>query len=411
MADGHRKLRHLFLFNDVIACCRYKARDECELKWHIPLRDIVVLSETSFEVREPYPVNILQLKTQASTVRDQIMVEEKERGRASEKNKRKLHDLEGQLLLASPNLVFRINNKATNKTMTFFLSSEYERTQWIDSIITLQQSCSLPGFTPLLHDLQQHIAGCEATINAEKGSYLMRNNRDESLLVGDLHLTVQGLSGVDRQADLFICVEIDSYGHYFRKAKTKLICRSIHPIWNESFVLELEGSGHMRVLLYEDHSDRPMLKAQYVLKVNIRYRDCCGNKIRHLERKQGVTTERTVERQITCHFSNFQLSRSWLQEIPTAKMLKMNDSLTLNTMIKFVPGEVSLRRVPTSKPGNLFGTKIQQVLKREKRDIPFIISACIREVERRGMGEVGIYRVSGSASDLARLKKSFETSK
>lgn len=46
----------------------------------------------------------------------------------------------------------------------------------------------------------------------------------------------------------------------------------------------------------------------------------------------------------------------------------------------------------------------------EKRDIPFLISACIREVERRGMNEVGIYRVSGSALDVAKLKKSFETS-
>lgn len=34
----------------------------------------------------------------------------------------------------------------------------------------------------------------------------------------------------------------------------------------------------------------------------------------------------------------------------------------------------------------------------------------MREVERRGMMEVGIYRVSGSASDLSKLKKSFETS-
>lgn len=50
-------------------------------------------------------------------------------------------------------------------------------------------------------------------------------------------------------------------------------------------------------------------------------------------------------------------------------------------------------------------------IRREKRDIPFIITACVREVERRGMVEVGIYRVSGSASDLARLKKAFETSK
>lgn len=51
------------------------------------------------------------------------------------------------------------------------------------------------------------------------------------------------------------------------------------------------------------------------------------------------------------------------------------------------------------------------LFRRQKRDIPFIVSACIREVERRGMSEVGIYRVSGSASDLAKLKKSFETSK
>lgn len=49
--------------------------------------------------------------------------------------------------------------------------------------------------------------------------------------------------------------------------------------------------------------------------------------------------------------------------------------------------------------------------RREKREIPFIITACVREVERRGMSEVGIYRVSGSASDLSRLKKTFETSK
>lgn len=49
--------------------------------------------------------------------------------------------------------------------------------------------------------------------------------------------------------------------------------------------------------------------------------------------------------------------------------------------------------------------------RREKRDIPFIIESCVTEVEKRGTLEVGIYRVSGSASDLARLKKAFETSK
>lgn len=52
---------------------------------------------------------------------------------------------------------------------------------------------------------------------------------------------------------------------------------------------------------------------------------------------------------------------------------------------------------------------ISQFYRREKRDVPFIITACVREVERRGVGEVGLYRVSGSASDVARLRKSFES--
>ena len=39
------------------------------------------------------------------------------------------------------------------------------------------------------------------------------------------------------------------------------------------------------------------------------------------------------------------------------------------------------------------------------------MTSCVREVERRGINEVGIYRVSGSASDVSRLKKAFETSK
>ncbi|XP_052899721.1 uncharacterized protein LOC128306307 isoform X1 [Anopheles moucheti] len=382
LADGHRKLRHLLLFNDVIACAKYKAVGrtgdrngfEFELKWFIPLRDILICEESANDPKETSPINIVHLKSQACTVRDQIMLDEKDRpggsSRAGDKHRKKLADLEAQLVLASPNLVFKIGNKATGKTMTFFLSSDFERTQWIESILSLQQSCNLPGHIPVqIYDLHAWITACQALIKTEMGSYLMRNARDESLLVGDLHLTIQGLTGFDQQCDLFVCVEIDSYGHYFRKAKTKLVCCSATPQWNESFVLELEGSQNLRILLYQADVQRPILRAKHILK----------------------------------------LSRSWMQETPTRKVLQLSETLSISTIIRFVPGEVTLRRVPTSKPGALFGAKLQQVIKREKRDIPFIVSACVREVERRGMTEVGIYRVSGSASDVAKLKKSFET--
>lgn len=261
----------------MIACAKYKAsgrnRIEYDLKWFIPLRDICVLEETlAADPKEHSPVNILQLKSQACTVRDQIMLESRDdkKVRTGDKHRKKLHDLEAQLVLASPNLVLRINNRATNKTNVFFLSSDYERTQWIESIMSLQQSCNLPGAAQPMHiyELQAWISACQSVIATEMGSYLMRNSRDESLLVGDLHLTVQGLTGMDHAGDLYVCVEVDSYGHYFRKARTKLVCRSASPLWNESFILELEGSQNVRVLLYEDHVPRQILRAMHVIKVS-----------------------------------------------------------------------------------------------------------------------------------------------
>ncbi|KAL5276296.1 ABR family protein [Megaselia abdita] len=384
LVDGHRKLRHLFLFNDAIACAKYKPsgrdRFEIELKWFIPIKDITAGDEDSTDLKDPN-INIMQLKSQACTVRDQILLDEKEKDErktsimrtggssSTDKHRRKLADLEAQLVLASPNLLFKIINKHTNKSFIFFLSSEFERTQWIESICSLQTSI-IPGISSANYlDIQAFIMAMQNRIKTEMGSYLMRNLSDESLLVGDLHLTIQGLTGLDQPADLYICVEVDSYGHYFRKAKTKMVCQSTCPQWNESFVLELEGSQNIRILLYQAAEPRATLKAKQILK----------------------------------------LSRSWLKESPAPQPIKLTDSICLDTTIRFVPGEITLRRVPTAKPGALFGAKMANVLKREKRDIPFIITACVREVERRGMSEVGVYRVSGSASDLSRLKKTFET--
>lgn len=36
---------------------------------------------------------------------------------------------------------------------------------------------------------------------------------------------------------------------------------------------------------------------------------------------------------------------------------------------------------------------------------------CIEEVEKRGIDEVGIYRISGVATDIQALKAAFDTSK
>lgn len=386
LADGHRKLRHLFLFNDVIACAKYKASGRekftFELKWYIPVAEAMVL-EDGIEPRENSPANVVALRSQACTVRDQILWEERNDekririgSRGTDKNRKKLAELEAQLVLASPNLVLRVSHKSQNRmqnSYTFFLSSEFERSQWIEAVEALQQGGQPPGSLPLtMYELQAWVTACRTYLQTDMGSYLLRSRRDESLLLGDLHLTLLGLTppGLDRTGDLYIVVEVDSYGHYFKRARSR-VARGQAPTWGETFVVELEGSQNLRILLYEECGTRSVLR--------------------------GKCTQR--------------LSRSWLLENQVDQVLKSLNlgPATLDVSLKFVPSEVTLRRVPSAKPQGLFGAKIQQVCKREKRDVPFIVTACVREVERRGVGEVGLYRVSGSASDLAKLRKSFES--
>lgn len=205
----------------------------------------------------------------------------------------------------------------------FRLVCEYHFLEIFSKILYFQTSI-IPGTNTANYlDIQAFIMAMQNRIKTEMGSYLMRNLSDESLLVGDLILQIQGLTGLDHPADLYICVEVDSYGHYFRKAKTKMICQSTCPQWNETFVLELEGSQNIRILLYQAGEPRATLKAKQILK----------------------------------------LSRSWLKYDQTPQPIKLTDAICLDTTIRFVPGEITLRRVPTSKPGALFGAKMAQVLK------------------------------------------------
>ncbi len=49
-----------------------------------------------------------------------------------------------------------------------------------------------------------------------------------------------------------MCLELDAYGHFFRKATTDTLSvrAGVDPYWGQEFAIELEGSRAMRVLLY-----------------------------------------------------------------------------------------------------------------------------------------------------------------
>lgn len=50
------------------------------------------------------------------------------------------------------------------------------------------------------------------------------------------------------------------------------------------------------------------------------------------------------------------------------------------------------------------------VSRRERSKVPYIVRQCLEEIERRGLEEVGIYRVSGVATDIQALKTAFDSS-
>lgn len=70
-------------------------------------------------------------------MRDQILRDEEKRRSGLEKQRKKLADLEAQLVLAYPDLVLRVGQRG-GKTYHFLLSSEFERTQWIEAVNALQ---------------------------------------------------------------------------------------------------------------------------------------------------------------------------------------------------------------------------------------------------------------------------------
>ena len=152
----------------------------------------------------------------------------------------------------------------------------------------------------------------------------MRSPRDEPLLVGDLVFRVDRLSGLTRPDDLYVVVEIDSYGHYFRKAKTKIISQSIEPAWNEEFMIELEGSENLRILVYEVVTPPT-------------------------EGRESVAQASSILR----GRATLELSRTWLTKEMAEQRISMND-VVLSCSMKFLTFEDTMRRVPTTKATGMF---------------------------------------------------------
>ncbi|XP_068165985.1 PH_BCR_vertebrate and RhoGAP_Bcr domain-containing protein [Antennarius striatus] len=389
LVEGSRKLRHVFLFTDLLLCTKLKKQaagkgQQYDCKWYIPLAD---LTFQTIEDCESTPIPLVQdeeidaMKIKISQVKNEIQREKRttKGPKVIDRLRKKLSEQEFLLLLMSPNMAFRVANR-NGKGFTFLISSDYERAEWREIIREQQKKC-FKSFSLTSLELQMLTNSCVKLQTVHNIPMTMTKEDDESSgLYGFLNVIVHSASGLKQSLNLYCSLEVDSFGYFVNKAKTRVHRDSTEPNWNEEFEIELEGSQTLRLLCYEK---------------------CC-NKAKQSKEDGEMMDKIMGKAQIKLDPQTLQ-NKDWQRAV-----ISMN-GIEVKLSMKFTSREFSLKRMPSRKQSGVFGVKINVVTKRERSKVPLIVRQCVEEIERRGMEEVGIYRVSGVATDIQALKAAFDS--
>ncbi|XP_030769940.1 breakpoint cluster region protein isoform X1 [Rhinopithecus roxellana] len=389
LVEGARKLRHVFLFTDLLLCTKLKKQSggktqQYDCKWYIPLTDLSFQMVDESEAVPNIPLvpdeELDALKIKISQIKNDIQREKRANkgSKATERLKKKLSEQESLLLLMSPSMAFRVHSR-NGKNYTFLISSDYERAEWRENIREQQKKC-FKSFSLTSVELQMLTNSCVKLQTVHSIPLTINKEDDESPgLYGFLNVIVHSATGFKQSSNLYCTLEVDSFGYFVNKAKTRVYRDTAEPNWNEEFEIELEGSQTLRILCYEK----------------------CYNKTK-IPKEDGESTDRLMGK------GQVQLDPQALQDRDWQRTVIAMNGIEVKLSVKFNSREFSLKRMPSRKQTGVFGVKIAVVTKRERSKVPYIVRQCVEEIERRGMEEVGIYRVSGVATDIQALKAAFD---
>lgn len=63
------------------------------------------------------------------------------------------------------------------------------------------------------------------------------------------------------------------------------------------------------------------------------------------------------------------------------------------------------------KPNPVFGMDLTKLMQRDGQEVPAVVVKCTEAVEATGLKSVGIYRLSGTSTQIQSLKSSFDRGK
>uniref|UniRef100_A0A2I3SSL5 ABR activator of RhoGEF and GTPase n=1 Tax=Pan troglodytes TaxID=9598 RepID=A0A2I3SSL5_PANTR len=257
VSESSRKLRHVFLFTDVLLCAKLKKtsagkHQQYDCKWYIPLADLVFPSPEESEASpqvHPFPDHELEdMKMKISALKSEIQKEKANKGqsRAIERLKKKMFENEFLLLLNSPTIPFRIHNR-NGKSYLFLLSSDYERSEWREAIQKLQKK-DLQAFVLSSVELQVLTGSCFKLRTVHNIPVTSNKDDDESPgLYGFLHVIVHSAKGFKQSANLYCTLEWIPSAILSAKPKTRVFRDTADAQWDE-----VSGRAVLRILLGRD---------------------------------------------------------------------------------------------------------------------------------------------------------------
>ncbi|KAM6908951.1 active breakpoint cluster region-related protein [Xenentodon cancila] len=370
-SEGEHSLRHLFLYTDLLLCTRFKhaawgKQNQYRFCWHLPLAGLR-LHCVLYQQRPPdIHVRLHSIRTKMHLLRKQLQQHVKgSRSQAlAGRNRKKLEQMELMLLTHSP--VHRLElHSPSGKSQTLLFSSLYELEEWREAIHKLTKD-NIETVPP---DLLTLTSACvKLRMTQQPPLHSSKPEDDEASLCGTLSVVIHSASGLQQPACVYVCVEVDGFEFYEKQAQTHSLLHSLNPHWDQELSFQVDGAQKMMVL-------------------------CVSQSDEHEDTVLGKTTVKLESK---------ALSERWRRQ--TLQLGQVEVTLSL----RYSPHPLEPPSSTAQQPP-IFSVSIETVAQQEGVLVPHVVQCCVKEVERRGMDEVGIYRISGTSNNIRILKAAFDS--
>ncbi|GAA6106727.1 active breakpoint cluster region-related protein [Tachysurus ichikawai] len=371
VCDGGRSLRHLFLYTDLLLCVKLKCgnmgrQPHYRFCWYMPISGLRMNWAAEQEASADLQLKISNMRLKVFHLRRAFREYMKEKkgsvSRAADRCGKKLEACEIWLLTHKPSFILELQSPSS-KSHTIHLHSLYELEEWRKAI----NNCKSEEVETVPPDVLSLTNSCvKLRMTQQLPLCCLKTDDEENSMCGSVCVIVHSACGLQQPVSVYVCVEVDGFEIFERRAQTCLSSYSLMPQWDQELVLKVDGAQQLYLLCVSQSEENILGRAMIQL-------------------------------------NPADILKKW-------KKMNVNlGSIELTLSIKYSP---HLLEPPSSAPLQhqpVFCVLIGDVARQERVLVPHIVRACVDEVERRGLEEEGIYRISGATNEIQALKQAFNT--